>query len=89
MRASHLTVRKRIMDEKSKITDEEFLLQRNTVATLQTSRRQLRNAIVGLSMLRCMPIRKTAQLPIRIITALSSMPAITSPGVCRVENFGL
>lgn len=89
MRASHLTVRKRIMDEKSKITDEEFFTSKEYRGYLADITEAATKRYRRLSMLRCLPIRKTAQLPIRIITALSSMPAITSPGVCQLENFGL
>ena len=86
MRTSHRQIRKRILDAKSKITDEEFFSSRayngylTDLAEAATKRykRPLRESL-QIMMMR--------PLPLRITTESTSMPVTTSPGAFLQGSF--
>ena len=85
MRTSHRQIRKRILDAKSKISDEEFFSSRayngylTDLAEAATKRykRPLR--------VRVWQTMTMIPWPLRITTAFISMPATTSPGAYRPD----
>lgn len=87
MRTSHRQIRKRILDAKSKITDEEFFSSRayngylTDLAEAATKRykRPLRVQSLQIMMMR--------PLPLRITTESTSMPVTTSPGAFLQGSF--
>ena len=87
MRTSHRQIRKRILDAKSKITDEEFFSSRayngylTDLAEAATKRykRPLRVRVVA--------DHDDETVPLRITTESTSMPVTTSPGAFLQGSF--
>ena len=86
MRTSHRQIRKRILDAKSKITDEEFFSSRAyngylTDLAEAATKRYKRCVCESLQIMMMRP------LPLRITTESTSMPVTTSPGAFLQGSF--
>lgn len=81
MRTSHRQIRKRILDAKSKITDEEFFSSRAYNGYLTDLAEAANKTLYSV---RCvcesLQIMMMRPLPLRITTESTSMPVTTSPG---------
>ena len=79
MRTSHRQIRKRILDAKSKITDEEFFSSRAYNGYLTDLAEAATKRYKQIMMMR--------PLPLRITTESTSMPVTTSPGAFLQGSF--
>ena len=83
MRTSHRQIRKRILDAKSKITDEEFFSSRAYNGYLT----DLAEAATKRCVCESLQIMMMRPLPLRITTESTSMPVTTSPGAFLQGSF--
>ena len=87
MRTSHRQIRKRILDAKSKITDEEFFSSRAYNGYLTDLAEAATNAISVRCVCESLQIMMMRPLPLRITTESTSMPVTTSPGAFLQGSF--